>query len=288
MKMKQIRYSILTLALLVVLSSCTEDKFTPETGNTKVELLPAETFAIEDSYFYLPVHQIESSNTATKVGIELLSSTGTDINGNPYECKDDSTLIFTSKEIYVGPNSGENSDTCSYFEVRLPDYRAIDELSIEVRLVGDNLGDNTTMTYTFKSVEQYRMDGIFQTYGEYDAGDQGMVAIDGQIIISTTEDPLVYGISVAGENPQEFTAERFINRLVINSANAYVASDGYEWNIFQYDGTNIIGATSVELVFLNDNEFIATSGFFAGYVDEEGYYAIASILSPGGQGGRVR
>lgn len=113
------------LALFAALSSCKNDDFTPATGNTKVEFLHAETFDIEEQYFYLPVHQIESSNTATKVGIELISSTGTDINGNPYECVDDSTIIFTSKEIYVGPNSGDGSDSCSYFEVRLPEYSSV-------------------------------------------------------------------------------------------------------------------------------------------------------------------
>lgn len=275
------------LALFAALSSCKNDDFTPATGNTKVEFLHAETFDIEEQYFYLPVHQIESSNTATKVGIELISSTGTDINGNPYECVDDSTIIFTSKEIYVGPNSGDGSDSCSYFEVRLPEYRAIDELSIDVQLIGDNLGTNTTMTYTFKSVEQYRMDGLFQIYGEYVDQDGNPQSVPSQIQISTTENPLIYGISVTGESLQEFTAERFINRLVINTANPFVNAAGEEWYMYLWDGSGIIGATSVELVFLNDDEFILPSGIFFG-PQIDGLFQIAGLASPGAQGGRVR
>lgn len=112
-------------------------------------------------------------------------------------------------------------------------------------------------------------------------------SVPSQIQISTTDNPLIYGISVTGESLQEFTAERFINRLVINTANPFVNAAGEEWYMYLWDGSGIIGATSVELVFLNDDEFILPSGIFYG-PRIDGSYQIAGLASPGAQGGRVR
>ena len=79
-------------------------------------------------------------------------------------------------------------------------------------------------------------------------------SVESQIQISTTDNPLIYGISVTGESLQEFTAERFINRLVINTANPFVNAAGEEWYMDLWDGS----------------------------------YQIAGLASPGAQGGRVR
>lgn len=57
--------------------------------------------------------------------------------------------------------------------------------------------------------------------------------------------------------------------------------------MYLWDGSGIIGATSVELVFLNDDEFILPSGIFYGPLID-GSYQIAGLASPGAQGGRVR
>lgn len=272
--MKQISLLILTLSVLVLFSSCSKD-FTPATGNTSVEFLDAETFMIEGAYFDIPVHQTEKSSTASVARLEIVSCTGSYSNGKSINYVEDSTVIFTSKEIYVGPyNEEEDEDgvfATAAFELKLPQYLSIDTLAIELRLVGDNVGTNSTMTYTFSAVEQYNMEGVFKI-GQ------------GQIQITATDDPLVYHVSVAGEREDEFLADRKINKLTI-STEEYIATDGAAWSICAFDGEYLYPGTAVEFSFVSDDAFNIPSGIFAGYY-KDGYYGFTGL--PGSQGTRVR
>lgn len=294
--MKKILYTVLGLSLLAFLPSCSNDDFTPEVGNTSVEFVPAETFPIENQYFYIPVHQTEMSNTASVARMEIVEAYGVDIVGNRIDCVEDSVIIFTSKEIYVGPfDENEDDETTygtAYFELSLPTYVSIDTLSLTLRLTGDNVGANSTMTYTFKSVEQYDMSGVFLIYGIYNDPNTGIdQQLQMQFAITSNIDPtnpLIYGISFGvptgytAQPADAIKAERFINRLVISGS--YIDADGVEWVIYPYDGTNILSG-DVELVFSSDDVFTATNGMFFGYV-EDGSTWIMSMSSPGTQGGR--
>lgn len=271
--MKRISLFVLTLSVLVLFSSCTKD-FTPATGNTKVEFVPAETFMIESAYFDIPVQQTEVSSTASVARVEIVNCTGKYSNGKEFNYVVDSTAFFTSNEIYVGPSPDEGVLGTASFELKLPQYLSIDTLAIELRLVGDNVGANSTMTYTFTAVEQYNMQGVFQI-GE------------GQMAITATDDPLIYHISVTGEKEDEFIAERQINRLSI-STDAYTASDGLEWYICAYDGEYLYPGTAVEFTFTSNDTFNIPSGIFVGYQKDGGWYYNGIIGTPGAQGTRVQ
>lgn len=269
--MKRISIFVLTLSVLVLFSSCSKD-FTPATGNTKVEFVPAETFMIESQYFDIPVQQTEVSNTASVARVEIVSCTGKYSNGKDFNYVEDSTAFFTSNEIYVGPSPDEGVLGTASFELKLPQYLSLDTLAIELRLVGDNVGANSTMTYTFSAVDQYNMVGIFQI-GQ------------GQIAITATDDPLVYHISAAGEKEDEFTATRQINKLTI-STDSYTASNGSTWLICTYDGEYLYPGTAVEFNFISDDTFNIPSGAFIGYEGTGGYSGFIAL--PGAQGTRVQ
>lgn len=292
--MRQIKYSIIAIGALALLASCNKTDFTPATGDTPVQFAEAvQVFSIENQYFDIPVFQTEKSDKATQVNVKILSCSGAYTNGNAFNYVEDSTVIFTSKSLYVGPwNEQEDTDTTfgsSSFEVRLPEYDAIDSLVLELQLEGEYLGSQTTATCIFRSVEQYNMVGTFYFNGD---GQQTM-----RIAAAPGTDPNAYNITfptlITDNNPAPFKATRSINKLMIETG-VYYDNQDWDWTLYSMiymtedDGAPSAGwyittDYDIELTFKSDDEFIVENGLYIVHAisETQGYAINVEVGNPG-------
>lgn len=159
--MKNIRYFFAAAAFIGLLASCSEKDFTPATGNTPVELTVADTIPLITEYITIPVQQTAESQTATKAGIEILSCTALNTNGETITLAPDTGIIVTSSEIYVLPASEGESG----FEIRIPGFSAYQSIDLSVRLIGDNLGTVTEKTIVAMAPTEIDMTGNWNING---------------------------------------------------------------------------------------------------------------------------
>lgn len=261
--MKNIRYFLAAAALIGLLASCSEKDFTPATGNTAVEFVQIGEQSLTGEYCYIPVQQIAESNTSTLVSMEVLDCKVTHLSGDVLTLKEDTDYIVTRYEIYANPQSSEET---SAFEIRFPDYANYQDITIQVRLTGENLGTLVEETVIFRGPERYEMSGTWSldTFGtliiEEDENDYN------KFYVTVTN--ILYSESPGRSQTLTFPANRNINILEIDP-NA-VVNDGVDdmmWCLSTGPGTLSPG-NPVQFTFTDDNTFSAT-GFFIGTT---GYY----------------
>lgn len=159
--MNRIKILLAVTALVAFLASCSEKDFTPATGNTPVELAVADTITLTSEYIIIPVQQTEESQTATKVGIEILSCTALNLEDEIIALAPDTAFMVTYNEIYVMPASeGE----CG-FEIRIPGYLDYQSIDFSLRLVGENLGTTIEKTVTAMAPTEIDMTGYWDIGG---------------------------------------------------------------------------------------------------------------------------
>ncbi len=154
---------LIVVAILGVLSSCTQRQFEPTLGDTKVEFVETEmTVDIAGQYYYIPVQMVEQSATGAKavikyIGgqIELKDGTKRDaeeFTNDQYGYDNGGDFLITSNEIFIGPydveEDGETGVPTNSFEIRIPAYNKMKSMVLDFELVGNNVGDNSTITFT--------------------------------------------------------------------------------------------------------------------------------------------
>ncbi|HIZ85143.1 MAG TPA: hypothetical protein IAC04_01465 [Candidatus Coprenecus stercoravium] len=279
--MKQIKFFIIAAGLLGLLASCDKTDLTPATGSTQVQFVETlDTLDIIGEYFDIPLRQVTKSQTATKVEVEIVSVSGTYVGGAEFNNVPDSTVILTSSTVYVGPWTDEpDADSVTSFEIRLPEYRVIQELTIEFSISGDHVAEPSTATYVFESVAQYNMEGTFYFSGDPNQSMQ---------ITADPSDPTVYYISIMGEKTDEFKATRSINTLTAPAGQSYTDASGRVWQLFSFtyneeEQQNYL-KEGVVFEFRSDDEIYVPEGFFAGFLDGDSY--AGKINAESGSSGR--
>lgn len=270
--MKNIKVILAAAAVLVAFSSCTKRDFTVETGNTPVEFVPMDSIEITGEYYSLPIQMTSQSDLAAVAEIEVVSCTGVMINDAPAVLENDTDIIFTSQRIYIGAYDpdvdAEDALPTNNLELRIPGYARYKEIKLELKLVGENVGPNSSMVYNFKvSSPYYNFSGIFQI---------------GQnpITVTATEDPLVYNVSLFGEKEAEWTASRAINKLTFG-ATTYTNAAGEACQWFPYDGQYISPGSASDLEWLDDDNLTTNTGIACGYDAGGGSYQCYILQGPG-------
>lgn len=158
------------LAAVGSLFSCTKRDFTVETGNTPVQFTESTmTVDLTQEYNYIPVEMLEQALVSSYTTFEFVGGSYTtyateESESQTFELKNGSDIIFTAMELYVGafdpeadvdPVTGTNVDTLgnpvlpsNNIEFRLPNYNNYQSVTVNLKLTGAYLGQNTTVEWT--------------------------------------------------------------------------------------------------------------------------------------------
>lgn len=276
--MKNIKIFVILAATLAVLASCDKRDFTVKTGNTPVEFVPSDSIEITGEYYYLPIQMTQQGTLASVARIEVVSCTGIMINDAPATLVKDTDFMFTSEEIYIGaydPDVDGDELPSNNLELRIPGYARYKSITLELNLVGDNVGPNNHIVYNFKvSSPYYNFEGRFQIGNN-------------AITITPTEDPLVYNISLFGEDEAEWTASRAINTLNFSTA-FYTNANNEACQWFPFDGQYISPGSVASLEWLDDDNLTTSTGIACGFDAGGGSWSVYILAAPGSQFYRVQ
>lgn len=176
MTMKRITLFLTAVVAAVLLISCERRQFIPDTGKTPVEFPGAvDSVDMMTQYIYVPIQMTEQSTVASKAIVEVVGGTVTMLDGSNrplenftndqdgYEKGGD--IIVTSNVIYIPGFDPEEDDPTALpsanIEIRIPSFRSFDEVKIELKLVGEYLGDRTTTTVVASRYEGPVVVGTF-------------------------------------------------------------------------------------------------------------------------------
>ncbi len=224
--MKYIKLLII-VAILGVLSSCTERQFEPTLGDTKVEFVEAEmTAELTGQYYYIPVRMVKQSSTGAKAvisyidgKIEMKDGTKKDaeeFTNDKYGYENGGDFIITSNEIFIGPynedEDGETGDPTNSFEVRIPNYNKVKSMVLNFELVGNNVGDNSTLTYTIQASTD-PLSGVTGTWSWNSENSAGETA---PLAFTISKNPLSGAYTLKYADGIEFAATGDKNTLIVD------------------------------------------------------------------------
>ncbi|MBR5249897.1 MAG: hypothetical protein IKV28_04860 [Bacteroidales bacterium] len=284
--MKQIKLSVLLVAVLAFFTSCQEKDFTPVTGNTQVEFVnPTTEVVLSGEYLYIPLQMIEQSNKAAKVKVAF--DGGTIVTNEDLEVTvfEDEHIIITSTELYIGAYDedvdGEGLPTNS-IEVRVPKFREYKSISLRFSIVSDNAGQYASTVFTANAPEKGEVAGQYELASSFD-GSAVVVTI-----FAVDGDPTAYTLMglVGGQDTEPgFTATYSEPTLTVsNAANTAVNYNGIDIIACPFDGSylypdNQITWTITTLGFTSDN------GIFCGFND--GSWKYFFVAMPGDEAARL-
>lgn len=272
--MKHSKYIIILASAMGALLSCTERDFTPVTGNTPVEFVYSEQEVnLSGAYHYIPIQMTEQASTSSLATVELTGGSITLKDGSVQSIEEGTNIIITSKEIYIGafdpeadidPITGTNVDTLgnpvlpsNNIEVRIPSYNEYQNVTLEFKLVGDNLGARTTTKYIAEAPTELVIEGTYK--------------IDGETFYVTADpsDESKYWISYFSANAQEYSAVRENNTLTVSNTDFVTVNAGEDYGevdciMCAFDGEYLYPDEKVVLDFA-EGSVTATNGIFLGF-----------------------
>ena len=224
--MKYIKISLAVAALLTLFVSCTKRTFEPVLGDTKVQFVNTSMeISLTGQYHFVPIQMVEQSSTSALATVELVSAVATLTDGSTREIvereKTDTVaaeIIFTSKEVYIGPYDSTTDGTglpYNNLEFRLPNYRDYQSVTLEFKLVGNNLAENTSCVYTASKPQGVIIEGTY--------------AVEDKEFVFIKETDTKYWFEYAVEGG-DISAERIDNTLIF-SLTDYTEAQGYKLQI---------------------------------------------------------
>lgn len=281
--MRNLKILLTVAAAGVLFTSCYERQFTPTLGSTPVEFVSSTIdTTLNSSTIRIPVHMTEQSGTGAKATLVFVGGTVTPKDGSPardvveftndqigYENGGD--ILITSYELYIGPydedEDGADGLPTNSFEILVPDYLSYESITLNFELQADNLGSNTTLTYTATAPTEADFTGNWN--------------IDGtQYQITVDETGTVYSLYTPfAEDP--FTGSRSGNTLTLNTSGPSVDT-GEQFGVvdlilcsFHYEGDQgyLDPNTASVWEFSEDGQSVTlTNGVFIGFAANGGYY----------------
>lgn len=180
-------------------------------------------------------------------------------------------ILITSYDLYIGPydedEDGADGLPTNSFEILVPDYLSYESITLNFELQADNLGSNTTLTYTATAPTEADFTGNWN--------------IDGtQYQITVDETGTVYSLYTPfAEDP--FTGSRSGNTLTLNTSGPSVDT-GEQFGVvdlilcsFHYEGDQgyLDPNTASVWEFSEDGQSVTlTNGVFIGFAANGGYY----------------
>lgn len=280
--MKNLKYLVVLVALVTLFASCTKREFTPKLGDTPIEFPQSEIKVdLDGKYFYVPVQQTEQSATGAKAIMKVNGGTITLKDGSTMDYSD-RAIFLTAEEIYLPAYDEETDGTdglpTASFEFNMPQYKNYNKVELQVELVGENLGSQTTATVIVSRESEIAIEGTYEITST--AGEGGAMAL------TVTSSDGVYYVNPFGSD-KEYEAERSGNNLTITldpftyQENpviicAYHPADEGE-TVYLWPDENVIlkfTATGFEI----------TNGFFLGYDAGGGKWGSYFAALPGDKG----
>ncbi|MBO7256614.1 MAG: hypothetical protein J6V04_04740 [Bacteroidales bacterium] len=263
--MKYIKISLAVAALLTLFVSCTKRSFEPVLGDTKVQFVNTSMeISLTGQYHFVPIQMVEQSSTSALATVELVSAVATLPDGSTREIvereKTDTVaaeIIFTSKEVYIGPYDSTVDGTglpYNNLEFRLPYYRDYQSVALEFRLVGTNVAENSTCTYVAEKASGVVIEGVYTFTSNYWPESPTDVAF-------TKESDSKYWFVYATDNG-DISAQRDGNTLIF-SLTDYVDYNGLKLQMCQLLDDGYYPDTPVQITFDNAG-FVLDNGMFYG------------------------
>lgn len=270
--MKYIKIAFALAALIGFFSSCTEKNFDPEYGNTPVEF---DTTRLEidfvGSNYGIPIRMTEQSPKASKAIVEIVSGTITLPDSTKKEVDFSSDVLITSLDLNIGaydPEIDGNGLPTNNLEVVIPNYRQYQSVSLTLKLVGENVGTNSEMTWIVKRPPLVDVTGLFQF---------------GEKVVQISEEDGKYWVAYFSGDAKQFPATRTDNSLTIdNTAVLKVDVTGYGLQdviLCGFDGQYLYPDKPSIWNFSRDGKTISHNGWFLGFKTPDGWARFAGITS---------
>lgn len=280
--MRTFKIFLTVAAAGALLTSCYERQFTPELGNTPVEFVSSTIdTTLNSSTIRVPVRMTEQSSTGAEATLIFNGGTVTLKDGTTRDVEEftnDQTgyenggdILITSYHLYIGAydeeEDGADGLPTNSFEILVPDYLSYESITLNFELQADNLGSNTTLTYTATAPTEADFTGNW--------------SIDGtQYQITVDETGTVYSLYTPfAEDP--FTGSRSGNTLTLNTSGPSVDT-GEQFGVvdlilcsFYYEGEQgyLDPNTASVWEFSEDGLTVTlTNGVFIGFAADGGYY----------------
>lgn len=280
--MKYIKIAFALAALIGFFSSCTEKNFDPEYGNTPVEF---DTTRLEidfvGSNYGIPIRMTEQSPKASKAIVEIVSGTITLPDSTKKEVDFSSDVLITSLDLNIGAYDpevdGEGLPT-NNLEVVIPNYRQYQSVSLTLKLVGENVGPNSEMTWIVKRPPLVDVTGIF-AFGE-----------DGCTIIEENGE---YWVAFFDGDPKQFPATRTDNTLTIDNTAVHKVNAGGPYGIVDvrcvyFSGSSLDPNKPTVWNFSRDGNTITHNGWFLGFNTAGTSWAGYAMVTSDVKGKRVQ
>lgn len=162
--MRHIKILLMAAAAGVLLTSCYKRQFEPTFGNTTVEFVnSSQEMTFTGEYINIPIRMTEQSSTGAQAVVSFTGGTVTMLDGtshdvlpitNDQEGYDNANngkgdIIVTSYTVNIGAYDeevdGEGLPT-NNLEVRVPNYRNMQTLTMSFEIVSGNASGNTATT----------------------------------------------------------------------------------------------------------------------------------------------
>lgn len=281
--MRNLKILLTVAAAGVLFTSCYERQFTPTLGSTPVEFVSSTIdTTLNSSTIRIPVHMTEQSGTGAKATLVFTGGTVTmksdgstrkvvEFTNDQTGYENGGDILITSYDLYIGPydedEDGADGLPTNSFEILVPDYLSYESITLNFELQADNLGSNTTLTYTATAPTEADFTGNWN--------------IDGtQYQITVDETGTVYSLYTPfAEDP--FTGSRSGNTLTLNTSGPSVDT-GEQFGVvdlilcsFHYEGDQgyLDPNTASVWEFSEDGQSVTlTNGVFIGFAANGGYY----------------
>lgn len=274
--MKYIKISLAVAALLTLFVSCTKRTFEPVLGDTKVQFVnPTMELSLTGQYHFVPIQMVEQSTTSALATVVLKSAVATLPDGTTREIvereKTDTVaaeIIFTSKEVYIGPYDSTTDGTglpYNNLEFRLPYYRDYQSVTLEFELVGNNLAENTSCVYTASKPAGVVIEGSYSLQASIHPTDPQLVSV-----IKIDDNTYKFGYFDTQNGDVVCTKDG--NTLTL-STDEYIEYDGKKLYYRGCDGSSILDQ-AVSITF-DGAGFVLDNGMFFGDITTGSGYLIA-------------
>lgn len=283
--MRNIKFIIIAATLLSLLVSC-ENRFEVQTGSTPVEFT-SSTIDVElnSIYNYIPVQMTENSELSSHAVAEFVGGTITlKEDGSQRDVVEGTDVIFTSLDLYIGAYDPEVDTTSlpnNNIEFRIPNYLDYESISLTLKLVGDNLGSITEVTWTATAPQGVQLAGNW--------------SFNGFVLTVVEDENGNYGVQSPFATGATWSATRANNMLTITTegivfdfgADSHGESPVFfcAYHVNESDGkTYLWPDEACVLEFSDDGTVTATNGIFHGFLSsaDGSYYNWNNSVVPEG------
>lgn len=302
--MRHIKILLMAAAAGVLLTSCYKRQFEPTFGNTTVEFVnSSQEMTFTGEYINIPIRMTEQSSTGAQAVVSFTGGKVTMLDGtshdvlpitNDQEGYDNANngkgdIIVTSYTVNIGAYDeevdGEGLPT-NNLEVRVPNYRNMQTLTMSFEIVSGNAGTNKTTTVSIERSSEVIITGSWTISGN-------------TFEISQTDGAYQFTYSFQGQVPLTFGAERDGNNLTLDMdgprlEGIQLEEGGPAYNVdiicWIYNGSGI-DAKNVVLSFDDAETVTVTNGLFMGFADPEDsgsgmYYQLFAPIAAGTKGSK--